>query len=230
MCSDNFDSLLTTAHVADACLRLGIEVRAVPLRPVRAGLQLRGRAVPVRHYGSVDVFLEALDLAPTRSVLVVDNEGRRDEGCIGDLIALETALADLAGIVIWGYHRDTAEIKALELPLFSLGATPNGPVRLEKRDDQAFDSAIFGGFKVTSADYVIADDDGVLVVPAHALGELEREGRRIRETERRQFALARGGMSLRKQLRLAEFQERRRREPDLTFREHLRALGAAIEE
>src|SRR6187549_3873494 len=95
---------LTTAHVADACLRLGITVRCAPptLRPVSAGIHVAGRARPVRHVGSVDVFLEALGQAEPGDVLVVDNEGRTDEACVGDLVALEVARAGLAGIVIWG--------------------------------------------------------------------------------------------------------------------------------
>ena len=52
---------LTTAHVADACMRVGIPVRCAPalLRAVVPGSRLAGRALPARHVGSVDVFLEA---------------------------------------------------------------------------------------------------------------------------------------------------------------------------
>jgi regulator of RNase E activity RraA len=41
-------------------------------------------------------------------VLVVDNGGRLDEACAGDLVALEAQAAGLEGLVIWGLHRDTA--------------------------------------------------------------------------------------------------------------------------
>jgi regulator of RNase E activity RraA len=63
-------------------------------------------------------------MASPGKVLVVDNTGRRDEACIGDLIALETKMAGLAAIVIWGLHRDTPEILQIGLPVFSLGASP----------------------------------------------------------------------------------------------------------
>ena len=56
-----------------------------------------GRVRHARHYGSVDVFLEAMEMASPGEVLVVDNAGRRDEACIGDLIALETKMEGLAG-------------------------------------------------------------------------------------------------------------------------------------
>ncbi len=78
---------LTTAHLADGCLRAGIPARCVPLRPAIPGSRLAGRALPARHAGSVDIFLEALEQAEPGDVLVVDNGGRLDEACVGDLVA-----------------------------------------------------------------------------------------------------------------------------------------------
>ena len=83
---------LTTPHVADACLRRGVEVRCAPgnLRPLSpSSCWVAGRVQPARHCGSVDVFLEALDNALPGDVLVIDSGGRHDEACVGDLIALE---------------------------------------------------------------------------------------------------------------------------------------------
>ncbi len=52
---------LTTPHLADACLRAGVEVRCAPaqIQSLSAGMRLIGRVLPARHVGSVDVFLEA---------------------------------------------------------------------------------------------------------------------------------------------------------------------------
>src|SRR5258708_40250062 len=82
---------LTTAHLADACIRAQIPVRCAPalLRAVVPGSRLAGRALPARHVGSVDIFLEALEGAAIGDVLVVDNGGRLDEACVGDLVVLE---------------------------------------------------------------------------------------------------------------------------------------------
>src|SRR3972149_1671850 len=82
---------LTTPQLVDACVRLQIPVRVAPsgIRPIAEGQRAAGLARPVRHYGSVDVFLEALVNASVGDILVIDNGRRLDEGCIGDLIALE---------------------------------------------------------------------------------------------------------------------------------------------
>lgn len=67
------------------------------------------------------MFLEALEESEAGDMLVVDNDGRLDEGCIGDLVAREVQGAGLAGIVIWGRHRGSCELAEIGLPLFSLG-------------------------------------------------------------------------------------------------------------
>ncbi|MFD7983422.1 hypothetical protein ACFV4M_08580, partial [Kitasatospora indigofera] len=119
---------LSTAHLADACVRLGLEVRCGPseLTAVAGGMRCAGRVLPVRHVGSVDIFFEALELARPDDVLVIDNGGRLDEACIGDLAVLEVQRAGLAGIVVWGLHRDTRDLLRIGLPVFTLGATPAG--------------------------------------------------------------------------------------------------------
>ncbi|GII87898.1 demethylmenaquinone methyltransferase [Sphaerisporangium siamense] len=223
---------LTTAHLADACIRAEVPVRCAPapVRPVLPGTRLAGRVAPARHAGSVDIFLEAFHEAAPGDVLVVDNGGRVDEACVGDLVVLEARAAGLDGIVIWGLHRDTADILAIGLPVFSVGATSTGPLKLDARPGDALDSATVGEWTVGRADVALGDDDGVLFVPGDRVGELLTLAEKIRDTERRQAERIRSGSSLREQVRFGVYLERRKENPALTFREHLRAVGGAIEE
>jgi regulator of RNase E activity RraA len=225
-------ALLSAAHLADACLRAQVPVRCAPA-PVRAvlpGSRLAGRVSPARHAGSVDVFLEAIDRAAPGDVLVADNGGRLDESCVGDLIALEAQAAGLAGIVIWGLHRDTAEIQRIGLPVFSLGTTPTGPQRLDARPADALDSATVGDWAVDRADLALADDDGVLFVPAARAHDIFTLAEAIRDTEQRQADRIRAGDTLRSQVRFSSYLAQREQAPSLSFREHLRTVGGAIEE
>lgn len=223
---------LTTPHVADACIRRGVQVRCAPwgIRPLAASSRVVGRVRPVRHSGSVDVFLEALDHASPGEVLVVDNGGRQDEGCIGDLIALETKMAGLAGIVIWGLHRDSAEVLQIGLPMFSLGTVPAGPLRLDPPQADALMSARIGAWTVTTDDVVMGDANGVVFVPLTSAAEVAAEARGVRDTEQKQARKMRSGASLRAQLRFSEFLARRSSEPGFRFRDHLRGIGGAVEE
>jgi regulator of RNase E activity RraA len=225
-------TMLTTAHLADACLRAQVPVRCGParLRAVVSGGRLAGRVAPARHVGSVDVFLEALEGAAPGDVLVVDNGGRLDEACVGDLVALEAQAAGLEGLVIWGLHRDTADMRAIGLPVFSLGAIPTGPQRLDVRPQGALESATVGDWTVGGEDLVLGDDDGVLFVPAARALDLFTLAEAIRDTERRQAERIRAGVSLRSQVRFDAYLAQRQQTPSLSFRAHLRAVGGAIEE
>jgi regulator of RNase E activity RraA len=223
---------LSTPLIADAALRLKIPVRISPpgIQPVRPNQRLAGPALPVRHFGSVDVFLEAMQGAQPGDVLVIDNGARLDEGCIGDLVALEAENCGLAGIIVWGAHRDTPELRQIHLPIFSYGMCPSGPERLDSRDSLALRSARFGNFVVETGDVVFADDDGCLFAGAERVDELLRMAHEIWQRERHQAEAIKRGHSLREQLQLAQYLEKRAADPSYTFREHLRKISGAIEE
>ncbi|MEO7262237.1 MAG: RraA family protein [Jatrophihabitantaceae bacterium] len=223
---------LTTAHLADACVRAQVPVRCAPaaVKAVVAGDRLAGPVLPARHVGSVDIFLEALEGSAPGQVLVVDDGGRLDASCVGDLVVLEAASAGLAGVVIWGLHRDTVDIRAIGLPVFSLGAIPTGPVSPGVRPPDALESAGVGDWTVTADDLALGDDDGVLFVPVARAEEVFDVAEAIRDTERGQAERMRSGMSLREQVGFSGYLAAREQNPALTFREHLRSVSGAIEE
>jgi 4-hydroxy-4-methyl-2-oxoglutarate aldolase len=221
-----------TPVVADACVRCGVALRTAPagVRPVLAGERVAGRVLPVRHYGSVDVFLEAYGRAEAGDVLVIDNGGRLDEACVGDLAALEARAAGVAGLVVWGLHRDTSELAEIGLPVFSYGSCPAGPVRLDEREAEALATARFGPHLVSAGDIVLADDDGVLFVAAEHAGQVLAAAHQIGQTERDQARRVREGQTLRQQTAFDDYLARRAADPSYTFRQHLRSIGGAIEE
>jgi regulator of RNase E activity RraA len=223
---------LSTPLVADACLRLSLPLRFAPegIRPVVPGMKAAGRAAPARHSGSVDVFLEAIAAASPGDLLVVDNAGRKDEGCIGDLTVLEARAGGLAGAVVWGCHRDTPELSVIGLPVFSYGRCPSGPVRLELRPADALSRARFGEVAVDRDCAVFADEDGVVFAPLASASGILAAAREILGRERRQAERVRAGETLRVQFRFDAYLRERARDPGYTFRRHLREIGGSIEE
>ncbi|MGA1836224.1 RraA family protein [Herbiconiux sp. 11R-BC] len=221
---------LPTATIADASLRVGVPVRTGPasLRPLAPGACFDGPAVPVTHLGSVDVILQAIDDAAPGSVLVVDNAGRHDEACVGDLMVLEAQSAGLAGMIVWGRHRDTAQLHEIGLPLHSLGAFPFGPRRVPPAGTPMF-SAYLDGASVLPGDLVFADDDGILFLGPERIGEVLDAARAIQSTESAQAERMRAGRSLRSQLDFAGYRARQAADPSVTLRQHLAETGGAIE-
>lgn len=223
---------LSTPLVADACLRLGLPVRCGPadLVALERGQRIAGRVLPARHVGSVDVVLEAVATRATSGdVLVVDNGGRLDEACVGDLAILDAAAGGVSGVVVWGLHRDSAELREIGLPVFSLGARPTGPLRLDPRPDDALDVAWLGSERATAEDAIFGDDDGLVLVPLARVDDVLATAAEIAVTERRQAERIRAGASLRDQVRFDAFLAARARHPELSFRDHLRGVGGEIE-
>jgi regulator of RNase E activity RraA len=223
---------LSTPLIADAAVRLQLEILIAPsgIRPVIPGSLLAGHALPARHFGSVDVFLEAMEAAQSGDILVIDNGGLLNEGCIGDLTALEAQASGLSGIVVWGAHRDTPELRQIGLPIFSYGSWPSGPQRLDPRSEDALRTARFGEFQVTKDHIVFADDDGCVFVPQASSEKLFKIAREIWQKERKQAERIRSGKNLREQLKFKDYLAKRSVNPRNTFRQHLKDIGGAIEE
>lgn len=222
---------IPTPVLADAVVRLQLSVRAGPpgLRGPSNGA-VAGTVLPVRHYGSVDVYLEALDGAEPGDVMVIDNGGRHDEACIGDLIAHEARTAGVAGIVIWGLHRDAVEIRDVSLPVFSYGTLPFGPTTLRRPSADRFSSAQFGEVTVTRSDIAVADANGVVFFAWNEAESVADVASSIRDSEAEQLKQLRSGITLREQFHFQSYLQDRSRDPNRTFREHLRELQRAVEE
>jgi regulator of RNase E activity RraA len=221
----------TTPFIADACVQLSLPVRvATPgLKCNFPGSKAAGPARPARHAGSTDVFLEAIAGANPGDLLIIDNGGRNDEGCIGDLVVGEALMSGIAATICWGTHRDTGAIQSMGARVWSLGTCPNGPLELRRRVPTALEAANLGSITVTLDDYVFADDDGVVVVTTADLGRILEAAKDIAAREGAQAVRLLKGELLRHQLDLDTYLAKRQADLNHTFRDHLKSFGGAIE-
>ena len=83
---------------------------------------------------------------------------------------------------------------------------------------------------MSRADLVLGDDDGVLFLPNPQAEEIFTLAKTISDSERRQAERIRAGVSLRSQVQFRAYLAERENTPSLSFREHLRTVGGAIEE
>jgi regulator of RNase E activity RraA len=224
-------SELSTPLITDACVRLGVFMRVAPIgiKPLVPGWRIAGRVLPVRHSGSVDIFLEVMANADAGDILIIDNAARKHEGCIGDLTVLEAQANSLGGIAVWGFHRDTSQLIKIGFPVFSYGAFPVGPKRAYPRGSDALTTARFGDFKLTADDVVFGDDDGVVFALLQDVEDIISLARTIAKTEKRQAENIKNGKTLSQQLKFDEYLKKRSKNSAYSFREHLQKIGGAIE-
>jgi len=179
-----------TTTLSDAGKQLA--VMDAGLRPLRTGLKLVGRAVPVAARDDLMPVLDGLARAGEGDVLVV--EGGSERALAGELFGNEALRRGLAGIVIDGCCRDTNELRELELPFYARGAVPRaagakavpgepGPVRC-------------GGVEVAPGDVLVGDDDGIVVGSADALAAVVEAAEALQRLEAGMLASIRSGTSL----------------------------------
>lgn len=180
---------LGTATVYEAS---GLDCALDPvIRPVWGGATLVGRALPVRTHPADNLPLHhAVAQARPGDVLVVDG---REELCgyWGEVLAVAAQQRGIAGLVIDGGVRDTVELEELGFPAFSRGVCVR---RTGKFWPGTVGEAItLAGVAVAPGDAVLADADGVLVLPAAAVAATLTASRKRIQDETGYLARIRNG-------------------------------------
>ncbi|WP_027800786.1 ribonuclease activity regulator RraA [Paraburkholderia dilworthii] len=117
---------------------------------------------------------KAVETAPAGSVLVQDCRGERSVASVGSILALRLAKRGVAGMVSDGPVRDSGTIAALGLPIWCAGAS--APLNLAKHHAVDMNVPIAcGGVPVYPGDIVVADVDGVVIVPREMAADVARE-------------------------------------------------------
>lgn len=136
-----------------------------PLRPIAPGMALAGAALPVRCRPGDNLALHlAIAEAKPGDVLVVDYGGSLESGPFGEIMALACQMRGIAGMVIDGAVRDSAQIAALGFPVFARGLNIRGTVKADR--GVIGGPVALGGVEIASGDVVLADSDAILVLDA----------------------------------------------------------------
>lgn len=219
---------LSVAQIADAVVRLELpspRIAPVGIRSLFPGTKIAGAACPVALHGYADHVLESIYRGAEGDVLVLDNQGRLDEACFGDLAAYEARTQGLAGVVIWGVHRDGSDLRAIGVPVFSYGIYPLGMQRVHDTPEDPFARARLGEHTVERGDIVFADDDGVVLVAAERVNDVLDAAEDISASEASQVDKIRSGIPLREQLQFDLYLTEKKKDPTLTLSAHLNKLG-----
>ena len=172
-----------TGNVGD-CLGRTAAMNA-HIQSLSPGLAVVGPALTVRVPPHDNLMIhKALTLAQPGDVLVIDGGGVHSCALLGLLMVRTAIKMGVAGLVVDGDIRDAAELRKTGLAIFAAGISPNGP-RKEGPGEINFPISC-GGQAVSPGDIIVADDDGVVVVPrAHAAACVDQVKKVIEKEEKR---------------------------------------------
>jgi regulator of RNase E activity RraA len=151
--------------------RCHADARIRPVRPFEPGTTLVGSAITAwcepADYGPVH---HAIAVAEAGDVIVVAAGGRRDAAMIGELLSGAARRKGIAGVLVDGAVRDAGTLREwTDFAVFARWVTPRGPSSMER--GTVNDTIVFGGVQVSPFDLVVADDDGVVIVPRSLAAE-----------------------------------------------------------
>lgn len=188
------EAVATAAALGTATLyeASGIDCALDPaIRPVWRGARLAGPAYTVRCHPADNLPIHhAMERIEAGAVLVVDCGGLL-AGYWGDVLATAAQQRGVAGLIIDGGVRDVDQLEAMGFPVFSRGVSVRRTAKhMPGLVDVPMDVA---GVPVSPGDLVVADSDGVIVLPARQIAPtLERGQARVAREGAIKAELARG--------------------------------------
>ena len=172
--------IMTSALASDALDRLGRRNQAVSstIRPLRPRYRLIGRALPVSVVATDEMpdepyaqEMRAVELIRQGDVPVYVTAPEVQAAVWGELFSLAARGRGAVGAIVDGPIRDAEAIASLEFPVFCRSFSPLDTMGRAVVDTIG-EEIVCGGTTVRRADYVVADEDGIVIIPAELANDV----------------------------------------------------------
>jgi regulator of RNase E activity RraA len=193
---------ISTCNISDALDKLGLPCGTFGINPLYDCPRIAGTAVTMRivpdgsmqtsgHMGA-----DPLDIAQPGDVLVFDNGGRLDQNCWGEIVTYAALQKGVIGVIIDGAARDVDVTKEMGFPVYAKGIVP---LTARKRNVQGdYNCPVrIGGLQVNPGEIVVADINGVVVIPIDKAEDVLKVCREMLERENEIIRKIKAGVSFR---------------------------------
>jgi regulator of RNase E activity RraA len=192
---------VATTNVSDAMDRVGIRGTVIGIRPLYDCPKIVGRAVTIKITAAGMVKSEyhlgvrAIDAASPGDVIVIDNRGDLQNNCWGEILSMGAKMKGVAGVVVDGAARDIDACREFGFPVYGRGTVPltaRGRIM-----EESFNGIIrVGDVQVRPGDIVMADINGVVIIPVERLDEVLAAAEEILQKEEAMVEELKRGVSI----------------------------------
>ncbi len=193
---------ISTCNISDALDKLGLPCGTYGISPLYDVPRIAGTAITMKivPYGSNNpsghMGADPLDAAEPGDVLVFDNGGRLDQNCWGEIVTHAALQKGVVGVIVDGAARDVDVTKEMGFPVFARGTVP---LTARKRNVQGdYNCPVrIGGLQVNPGEIVVADSNGIVVIPTDRAEEVLKVCKEMEVREAEIIRKIKAGVSFR---------------------------------